>query len=280
VDYQENRQFNKIIINNNINDNDRNFDKRLSNDLMNQNNIINQKCNIYYNNYPNPEPMPIRVNRANNRTNNILNQLNENEEMKYNEKSIYKNRKEDNNILYLLSSLNLENLYDIFISNYISFNDLFLLTKVDFVEMKIPIGPRNRIMHFISEYKKYGKNFDFQELSNFLNYYKNNLNKPIIKDLSINEFFITTNNTNNINSDSSSFFNGPIINNYVNNDENSLKKQIIEKTNLFLNKDKEKEFIDSKNILCNNSNKCNDLINLINYSKEKANVIIIQLNQN
>ena len=106
--------------------------------------------------------------------------------------TIYK--KEDSNILYLLMNLNLGNLYNIFISNCISFNDLFLLTKEDFIEMKIPIGPRNRIMHFLLEYKKIGIKFDFMELSNFLNYYKKIMDKPNMNDANIIESFFQKEN--------------------------------------------------------------------------------------
>ena len=275
---QEIRQpdkFNTKNINNN------NSQKRKSNILNNQKNHINQNSNRgnekdknlyrtaqnFYNNFPNPEPMPIKVNCNYNK----FNDLNKKGENNYNEKIIYNNKKEDNNILYLLSNLNLENLYDSFISNYISFNDLFLLTKVDFIEMKIPIGPRNRILHFIYEYQKIGKTYDFQELSNFMNCYKKNINKPLISDLNNSGLFITTNNINN---GSFNCYNRPIINNFLNNQNNEqnniIKKENIEKTNLFLD-NKEKEIINSKNLSNNNNNNSstNDLINLINYSKEK-----------
>ena len=53
------------------------------------------------------------------------------------------NKREDNNILYLLMNLNLGDLYNIFMSNCISFNDIFLLTKEDFIEMKIHIFFQN-----------------------------------------------------------------------------------------------------------------------------------------
>ncbi len=33
--------------------------------------------------------------------------------------------------------------------------------------MDIPIGPRNRIINFINEYKTYGKNYDLNELKKF-----------------------------------------------------------------------------------------------------------------
>ena len=39
--------------------------------------------------------------------------------------------------------------------------------------MKIPIGPRNRILYFSEEYKKFGRNYDIPELINFFNKHKN-----------------------------------------------------------------------------------------------------------
>ena len=153
----------------------------------------------FYKNYPKPEPIPKKINYNINKNAN-----NENENM-------YNCIKEDKNILYLLSNLNLEKLYNIFISNYISFNDLFLLTKEDFAEMKIPIGPRNRILHFIYEYKKCAKSFDFKELSSFLIEYKKMLAKPLMNDINNNGLVISTNNINN---GPFNCFNSPIINKY------------------------------------------------------------------
>jgi hypothetical protein len=46
------------------------------------------------------------------------------------------------------------------------------LTKDDFIEMKIPIGPRNRIINFIQELKKNGTSMDFEGLKNFIEKYK------------------------------------------------------------------------------------------------------------
>ena len=138
--------------------------------------------------------MPKKINC--NQSTKVNNELN----IKINNKYVKKNKdnkREDKNILYLLTNLNLQNLYNNFISNCIGFTDLFLLTKDDFVEMKIPIGPRNRILHFLYEYKKLAKNFDFNELSNFLNYYKKIINKPLKNETNNNKLFILNNNINN-----------------------------------------------------------------------------------
>ena len=113
-----------------------------------------------------PEPEPYIINKYNTK-NKIENskQINKN-----------KNKTNKNNIdiklNFTLSNLELNELKNVFEENYIFFEDLFLLTKEDFVEMKIPIGPRNRIIHFIEEFNKIEKQLDFQELKLFIDEYK------------------------------------------------------------------------------------------------------------
>ena len=264
----------KDIINNNLEYNE--YQKRIATISSNNFSNINKNFNSnkdkksyftmqnFYKNYPIPEPIPKKINYDINKNAN-----NENENM-------FNCIKEDKNILYLLSNLNLEKLYNIFISNYISFNDLFLLTKEDFAEMKIPIGPRNRILHFIYEYKKCAKSFDFKELSSFLIDYKKMLAKPLMNDINNNGLVISTNNINN---GPFNCFNSPIINNFLNNQNNEeigMKKENIEKINIFFdNKDNEQNIIKNKdyenlNIGDNYSkDRNNDLTKLIIESKDK-----------
>ena len=268
---------NKLLLNNNNNKNilvnktQRRTKSLLDNEKLNvichknpinensNRNIHNQKQNIYgY--YPQPEPFPKTIN-YNFSINNNLKYKNDNsnskEESTFNPNTTY--QKEDSNILYLLMNLNLGNLYNIFISNCISFSDLFLLNKEDFIEMKIPIGPRNRIMHFILEYKKVGKKFDFMELSNFLNYYKKIMDKPFMDETNfIRSFYQKDNkdeNKENINYlnesikekglsviENSNNTEKKLINiskeNKLNNNCHKLKKY--NSVNYFVNKDKNK----------------------------------------
>ena len=177
--------------------------KRSTDSLSNKEKINNQKNNYngnnikvsktsqnFYEYFPQPEPLPKTINYNFNINNNLKYKTDySNSKDSTIANSTFNNKKEDNNILYLLMNLNLGNLYNTFISNCISFHDLFLLTKDDFIEMKIPIGPRNRIIHFIREYKKSGKNFDFMELSSFLNYYKKLIGKPNINEINFDETF-------------------------------------------------------------------------------------------
>jgi len=169
------------------------FDKKIIDIYKNNSIDENKKANIrnttnnFCGYFPRPEPLPKTIN-YNFSINNNLKFKNDNSISKDELYLNIGNKQEDNNILYLLTNLNLSYLYNTFILNCISFNDLFLLTKDDFIEMKIAIGPRNRIMHFLSEFKKYGKNFDFMELSTFLNYYKKFIDKPNLKEINFMEF--------------------------------------------------------------------------------------------
>lgn len=82
---------------------------------------------------------------------------------------IKRNFKKDNKLKYTLKILDLDKLFEAFDVNMITFNDLFLLSKEDMIEMKIPIGPRNRILHFAEKYKNYAKTYSLEELFDFFN---------------------------------------------------------------------------------------------------------------
>lgn len=57
---------------------------------------------------------------------------------------------------YTFSSLGIDSSYlDVLYTNQINFDDLLLLTKEDLKEMNIPIGPRNRLLLFISKYSAF-----------------------------------------------------------------------------------------------------------------------------
>lgn len=106
---------------------------------------------------------------------------------------------DDYKLIFILKNLNLHYLINVFKINYVSFNDLFLLTKDDLKEMKIPIGPRNKIIHFIEQYKKQMKSLELDEISNFLIIYKNILSPkpyppPQMTENNPNSTMPTTNN--------------------------------------------------------------------------------------
>ena len=66
----------------------------------------------------------------------------------------------------------MEYIYNKFKDNYITYNDLKFLTKEDLIEMKIPIGPRNRIIKFIEQLNTIDSSLTFEELKLFLEKYK------------------------------------------------------------------------------------------------------------
>ena len=54
----------------------------------------------------------------------------------------------------LFADLDLTEYIQNFFENKIFFEDLILLSKDDFLELKIPLGPRNRLLKFIEDYNK------------------------------------------------------------------------------------------------------------------------------
>ena len=152
----------------------------IRNDLFNNTEFKNEIEDIE--NIPEPEPCIMNKYGIKNNT-RIQNDINDKSN---------KNNNIDIKLNFTLSNLELNELKNVFQDNYIYFDDLFLLTKEDFVEMKIPIGPRNRLLNFIKKYKNYAKNFDLNELSNFMNKYKESINSN-----EIDKCLIETPSTNN-----------------------------------------------------------------------------------
>ena len=128
-------------------------------------NIQSQSNNFFYNlennflinenesSFPKPEPTPIKIDKSTKYI-NISKNFEINNKTSDNERKIG-----DIKLITFLHNLNLDYLLSNFKNNYVNFRDLFLLTKEDFIEMKIPIGPRNKIIHFIELYKKSMKNY-------------------------------------------------------------------------------------------------------------------------
>ena len=163
----------------------------LRNDLFNDNKKEEQNEEI-----PEPEPYIINKYITKNKSYNNFNRVKINNNCeKISQSKSNSNRNKNTTDLKLnftLSNLELNELKNVFEDNYIFFEDLFLLTKEDFIEMKIPIGPRNRLLNFIKKYKNYAKTFDLNELSSFMNKYKDSINSNEI-DTTIGE----TPSTNN-----------------------------------------------------------------------------------
>ena len=152
----------------------------LKNDLFNEKK--ESKNEFKKSNEEIPEPEPYIINKYATKNNDINN----------NNDKLNKNNNIDIKLNFTLSNLELNELKNVFKNNYIFFEDLFLLTKEDFVEMNIPIGPRNRLLNFIKKYKNYAKNFDLNELSSFMNKYKESINS-----IEVNNTLGETPSTNN-----------------------------------------------------------------------------------
>ena len=304
----------------------------------NKNNIYLETDKEILNN-PKPDPMPIKINKNNkidykeimqnsfsnkcpkkNNKNNfdnlnkkiIRNEIEEN----YNKTSIInknnklkasiinlkeKNINKDFRLVFILKSLELENLVDCFNFHSIKFSDLFQLSKQDLLEMNIPIGPRNRIINFINEYMKYAKNFDLNELKLFFkskikngiiindeNQKNNNLkiscSENNIKEKNKNN--IETSNFQSLNNDNKyhhSYYknisNISIFNNYY--DKNFDKDNIKNKNKLIINKF-QKNDIEYENDKINNMfNNYNTMTILLNNKKNSSkNLKIKEKNKN
>ena len=265
---------------------------------------------------PEPEPIPFKINKNNNiNYNSIMENIFSNKIWKQNnneilnknktQKNFYKNgiinisenvesfnrsingnnfdkeikKNKDIKLNFVLKNLDLENLIDCFNYHCIKYNDLFCLNKEDFLEMNIPIGPRNRLINFINEYIKYAKNFDLNELKKF---FKNKIKNGIIINDNDNISYTIDNIDNNIlkkNNKYNSYrniSNISIFNNYYGNkitNEKYKNKTKIKNNNFYMNKDKEK----NKNIIDDNNSylfhKYNSMSNLLNnnffYRNEK-----------
>jgi hypothetical protein len=119
-----------------------------------------------------PEPLPKKIDIRIINDNSEFNTTNINDTITRNKAREDKTKYDDKKILFILTNLGLEELFCKFKDNFIRYNDLKFLTKDDFIEMKIPIGPRNRIIHFIQELKKNGTSLDFEGLKIFIEKYK------------------------------------------------------------------------------------------------------------
>ena len=147
--------------------------------LINQNqnpNKQNQSENFFYNiendllfndeqnPFPKPEPTPLKIDKS-------TKYINISKYFDINNKNLENKRNNvDIKLVTFLQNLNLDNLLTIFQNNYINFKDLFLLTKEDYIEMKIPIGPRNNLIYYIEQYRKNMKNYEIEDILIFFKY--------------------------------------------------------------------------------------------------------------
>ena len=186
--YFNKNYYNKFFNQNDMNNIIPNNVNSLNNEIINDDYHFGNSLNSFYNKAFNTERDKMVQNKLSEK-NLLINNGN------YNNTVV--NNEDEYKLIYILKNLNLSYLIDSFRINYINFSDLFLLTKEDFVEMKIPIGPRNKILNFIQEYKKYMKNLEMEELSNFFNINKNKLSQGVNPQFQISENLLSTMPTTN-----------------------------------------------------------------------------------
>ena len=291
VDYNDiiknifSNQFNKNNMNKNNNTAIEFYKSKILNDIK-----IEQNYDIH--SFLNEKKMSKNLNSRNKNTiysssfaNNNYNKRIENPKNK--DKKIL-NKEKDSRLIFILKNLNLDNLINIFNEHCIKFSDLFQLNKYDLLEMNIPIGPRNRIIKFIKDYKKNAKMYDLNEIKKFfrtkmkngifINEYSLNSNYELNKKInnSDNDYIITKKENLNFNNKYTSFCKN-ISNVYIfkNFYENNGKKK--NKYNLYINEtSKENNDAIKKeniNILFNKYNLMSNLLNYNNINKnDKINI--------
>ena len=276
------------------------FSNQLKKNNMNKNNTmigfyntknfndleIEENCDS--SSYIKPNQLINISNRKNNNKiyNNSLANINYNRRIE-NQKNNYEkelNKEKDMKLIFVLKNLELENLINIFNTHSIKFRDLFQLSKYDLLEMNIPIGPRNRIITFIKDYKNFAKKYDLNELNKF---FKTNLKNGIFinahslktnnelkisfSENNINEENNCTNNINNKDKDNNKYnsfcrnlSNISIFNNYYENNFKNGKKR--KKYSLYTNELTKENDIYKKENMNIIYNKYNSMSNLINYN--------------
>ena len=169
----------------------------------------------------------------------------------------------DKKLLIILKYIGLEELYAKLISNNITYEQLFTLNKKDFIKLNIPIGYRNRLILFIDKFKHIVKNFDFDEVKNFLSLYINKPNQFININSSV---FNRNKNISMKNLENTSFNNIYTYNNKINNEP----KKIILNEDKKIFEDNKKSTIDIDND--NKNETVNPTIHKRNNHKETGNM--------
>ena len=93
--------------------------------------------------------------------------------------NIEKNKIEDQRLNYVLKKLGLEKIINVFMKNFITFNDILFLTRDNLSEFGLLIFQKIRLFSFIEDYKSFAKNFFLYEIKNF---FKINKQYNISKD--------------------------------------------------------------------------------------------------
>ena len=109
--------------------------------------------------------------------NNIENQNKQSKE--FIKSNIEKNKIEDQRLNYVLKKLGLEKIINVFVNNFLTFNDILFLTRDNLNEFGLLIFQKIRLFSFIEDYKSFAKSFSIDEIKSF---FKINKKYNISKD--------------------------------------------------------------------------------------------------
>ena len=142
-----------------------------------------------------------------------------------NKKSINELSNEDDRLIYVLITLGLGNLINIFNAKNLSFTDLLLLSKESLKDFGLEMYQRNRIYNFSTSYNRNAKTYSIKEISDFFN-----SNKQFLFSPSIFNKLIKVNKSHNENDSNLDNINNIKIyeneNKYFSDDENQNNRNI------------------------------------------------------
>lgn len=136
-----------------------------------------------------------------------------------NKKNISELSNEDDRLMYVLITLGLGNLINIFNARNLSFTDLLLLSKESLKDFGLEMYQRNRIYNFSTSYNRNAKSYSIKEISDFFN-----SNKQFLFSPSIFNKLIQVNKCDNYENDSNinNIKNYENENKYFSDDENQI----------------------------------------------------------
>ena len=145
------------------------------------------------------------------------------------------NNEEDDRLMYVLITLGLGTLIEIFNEKNISFIDLLLLSKESLKEIGLEMYQRNRIYNFSTSFNRFAKTYSLKEISEFFNSNKQFLFSPTIFNKLMKD---KQKNNSNYNSDNEykNYFSDDDNNNYKKNKYNNNKKTYVQKADILSNK--------------------------------------------
>ncbi len=123
----------------------------------------------------------------------------------------YQYNEEDDRLMYVLITLGLGTLIEIFNEKNISFTDLLLLSKESLKEIGLEMYQRNRIYNFSTSFNRFAKTYSIKEISDFFSSNKQFLFSPTIYNKMMKD-----KEKNNYNYD-----NAYIYKNYFSDDDNN-----------------------------------------------------------